>query len=96
MSWQSPSEMADRRERGTKLCRRLAADVGGIAPTGIGRWSRTWDMVASADTAFMLALLRWERTGDDAERPALRQAYAAVLDAWRRAAAEYERERAER
>jgi hypothetical protein len=87
---------AERRERGTLLCRRLTEEVGAVVPEGIGRWSRTWELVAGADADFMLALTRWEATGDDSDKPALRAAYFAVLAAWRQATREYERERAER
>jgi hypothetical protein len=96
MSWQSPSDLADRRERGTELCRRLTADVTSIAPPGIGRWGRAWEIVADADSSFMIALTSWEATGDDSMRPALRAAYARALDAWREAVAEWQREAADR
>lgn len=92
MSWTSPSELTDRRERGRELCRRLCQDVASIAPAGIGRWGRAWEIVDPPSADFMVVLFRWEQTGDDAERPALKAAYRAVLDAWRDAAAEYERE----
>jgi hypothetical protein len=96
MSWTSPSEAADRRERGTLLCRRLAEDVAKLAPEGIGAWTRTWEIVADADSSFMVALTSWEATGDDSMRPALRAAYARALDAWREAVAEWQREAAGR
>lgn len=87
---------AERRERGTLLCRQLADEVASIAPGDIGRWERAWEIVAGADTAFLVALTLWETTGADGDLPALRAAYGNVVTAWRRAVAEYEREGAER
>ena len=86
----------ERRQRGTLLCTRLSEEVAALAPEHIGQWPPTWPIVAPADTAFMLALTRWEATGDEAHKPPLRSAYFDVLAAWRRAAAEYDRERASR
>lgn len=82
---------AKRREAGTRLCRQLTEKVTGITPTGIGHWDRAWDIVADANTTFMLALTRWEATGEKREEPALRVAYNAVLEAWRQAVVEYHR-----
>jgi hypothetical protein len=79
----------ERRERGRLLCGHLAADVVKLAPEGVGRWERAWEIVAAADADFILALAHWEATGLDADKPALRAAYFAVLDAWKRAATEY-------
>jgi len=79
----------ERRERGTLLCQRLANDVGSLAPPGLGTWPRTWDLVAGADAAFMIALTAWEAEPSERLRLRVREAYDAVLDAWRQAAAEY-------
>ncbi len=79
----------ERRERGTALCRRLAADVASLTPPGIGSWSKAWDIVAGADAAFMIALTAWEAAPSEPLRLRVRTAYDAVLDAWRQAAAEY-------
>ena len=87
---------AERREGGVRLCRRLAKDVAHLAPEGIGRWDRAWDIVGPSDAEFMLALAKWEETGSEDDKPALRAAYFAVLDAWRQAAAEYGRQGAGR
>lgn len=81
----------ERRQRGTKLCERLTHDVAGIAPDGIGSWPKAWAIVAEADADFIAALTRWEATGSEEVKPALRDAYFAVLAAWKRAAAEYHR-----
>ena len=62
-----------------------------IAPTGIGRWPTTWDIVGEADADFMLALSTWEADPTDEAKERVRSTYAAVLDVWRTAAAEYER-----
>ena len=85
---------AERRNRGTKLCGRLMADVAKAVPKGIGTWPPAWEMVGDADAEFMLQLLRWERSGTESDKTALRAAYAAVLEAWRATAAEWEATRA--
>jgi hypothetical protein len=85
-----------RREKGTLLCRQLAGEIERMAPVGIGRWDRTWELVAPADSNFMICLTRWESTGSESDLPALRSAYLAVIDAWRQAVTEYEREGASR
>ncbi len=79
----------DRRHRGSLLCIRLAEDISRVVPDGIGTWDHAWEIVAAADTAFMLALLEWEATGQAALKRPLRDAYFAVIDAWREAAGAY-------
>lgn len=81
----------ERRRRGTMLCEKLTREVAEIAPPGIGHWDRAWELVSDADASFMLALTRWEATGSDDDKPALREAYFAVLNAWRTATAEFNR-----
>jgi hypothetical protein len=84
-------------ERATEICRRLATDVASIAPPGLGSWDRTWDIVADADTDFMIALTAWEADPTSEEtKQQLRAAYARALDAWREAVAEWQREAAGR
>lgn len=83
---------AEKVRRATLLCQRLAADVAGIVPEGIGHWETAWDIVADADAAFLAALTAWEATGAELERARVRDAYNAVLEAWKVAAREYRRE----
>ena len=86
----SPEE---RRRRATLLCVELTTAVNQLAPTGIGGLSELTDIVGDADGAFMRALFEWERTGDgDLDR--VRSAYDGVLDAWREATRQFERETA--
>jgi hypothetical protein len=85
-----------RREKGTLLCRQLTDEIEAMAPPGIGRWERTWEIVATADSNFMIALTRWEQLGTEDTLPPLRSAYLAVRDAWTKAIAEYERQGAGR
>ena len=82
--------LEERRRRGTKLCTKIAADVKEFVPAGIGNWPECWDIVGEADTEFMLALLKWESTGSEADKESVRAAYAGVLDAWRSAVAAWE------
>ncbi len=82
----SPEE---RRERGTALCRRLAADVASIAPPGLGAWAPAWGIVAEADVAFMVVLTAWEAEPSEPARLRVRDAYHRVLERWREAATRY-------
>lgn len=84
------------RDRGTLICRRLATDVAKLTPPGIGRWRRTWEIVSHADSEFLAALSTWEAAPSRAAAARVREAYAAVLDAWRSAVAAFERREAER
>ncbi len=88
--------VGDRRDSGTALCHRLAARVADIAPEGIGSWDPAWDIVGGPDADFMLALSLWEAGPDEEAKARVKEAYKAVLDAWRRVAAEYEQQKAER
>ena len=83
----SPEE---RRRRATKLCETIAAEANELAPTGIGNWPECWEIVGDADAEFMLALVKWEHTGSDADKESVRTAYGRVLDSWRKAAAAWE------
>lgn len=77
-------------ERAREICRRLTTDVAAIMPSGIGRWDRAWEIVDAPSADFMAALSAWqsEPTSEPAKQ-AVRDTYAAVADAWRRAANEY-------
>ncbi len=89
----SPDE---RRRRGTELCKRLAAEVATLTPPGIGAWPRAWEIVAPADAAFLIAVVAWESDPGERAKGKLRERHVAVLDAWRRAGAEFLAERTER
>ena len=78
----------ERHERARNLCRRLSHDVAAVAPLGIGRWGPAWDIVESASTSFLDSLDAWERREGDVGD--VREAYDAVVEAWRMAAAEYQ------
>lgn len=86
----------ERRERGTRLCARLAEDVASIVPAGIGAWDETWRIVDPADASFMEALVAWESDPSKEALDRVRSAYRGVLCAWRSASAAFERQRAER
>jgi hypothetical protein len=84
--------MSSRRERGTRLCRKLATEVSERAPEGIGSWEPAWDIVAPHDAEFLRALVAWEATGAEELKPRIRAAYFSVLKAWTEAARQFERE----
>ena len=83
-----------RRSRARELCVHLTEQIANIAPPGIGNWDEAWEIVAQADAEFMVALFEWERTGDDAAQVRVREGYDRVLDAWREATRQFERETA--
>jgi hypothetical protein len=83
------STTTDRPEAARRLCRRLADDVAGVAPREMGLWAPAWSSVTAASDHFLDLLHEWERTGDDATLPELRQAYYDVLNAWKSAAGQY-------
>ena len=87
---------AERQQRGTSLCRRLSEVVTDIVPIGIGGWDPAWEMVAEADADFLAALTAWEAEPTDEGRARVQTAYHAVVDAWKDAALQFERARAER
>jgi hypothetical protein len=61
------------------LCRAIAELAPADVPPGV------WDSVAPSDRAFMAALKRWQDSGTEADKEALREAYRGVLVAWRTA-----------
>ena len=82
-----------RQAKGKILCQKLSEAVAHIVPEGIGRWDRAWEIVDSSSAIFMNALSAWEIDPSDATMQRVSDAYDAVLDAWRRAAAEFCAER---
>ena len=80
-------------DRGTRICERLSREVAEVAPDDIGGWERVWDIVAAPDASFMVALDAWEAEPTGDTKVGLKAAYKAVLDAWRRAATEFENQR---
>ena len=78
------------RDRGTRICQCLSKAVSELVPEGIGHWAGAWEIVAAADADFMLALAKWEATPGDESAAGVKAAYEAVLNAWRRAATEYD------
>lgn len=79
----------ERQAKGKILCEKLSAQVAVIAPPGIGRWDRAWEIVDGSSATFMNALSAWEIDPSDATMQRVSDAYDHVLDAWRNAAAEY-------
>lgn len=78
------------RERATEICRRLTADVAEIAPQGIGRWARAWEVVDAPSVDFWVALMEWESnpSSEDA-KDRVRSAYRTLIEAWHQASSEY-------
>ena len=78
-------------EAATQVCRNLAAEVAGIAPNGIGHWAGAWDIVADADFELVQTLGTWEFEPSDEGQARVRATYNAVLAAWRRAVAQWQK-----
>ena len=88
------SEYAERQEKGRLLCQKLAEAVATMAPKGIGRWDRCWEVVDVPSGEFMVALTVWEAEPSDEAALQVSNAYDAVMAAWRVAAFEYTTEKA--
>lgn len=78
-----------RRDRATELCRRLATDVARVAPPGLGTWEPAWKIISDPSDRFLDLLNEWEATGTPELRPAISEAYDAVVAAWTDAASRY-------
>jgi hypothetical protein len=77
-------------ERTRYVCRRLTERVGEVAPPGLGKWDRAWEVVADPSTAFLDALREWEGEDTPKSRARLQAAADAVVKAWRLASQEWE------
>ena len=84
-----------RQSKGKILCEKLTEAVAQIAPEGIGRWDRAWEIVDESSATFMNALSTWEVDPSDVAMQRVSDAYDGVLDGWRRAAAAFVAERSE-
>lgn len=78
-----------RSEAARELCRRLTADVHAVAPPGLGRWGRAWQLVAGATDAFLDELHAWEHDGSRHRVEHIQHLYDEVVAAWAMAASEY-------
>ena len=83
------------RDHGAALCRRLAERIAEIAPEGIGQVDWVWEIVAEPDASFVITLSAWESDPSEEAKARVKDAYNAVLDAWGRAAAEFEKQKQE-
>ena len=80
-------------DQGAALCRRLSERIAEIAPEGVGQTDWVWELVAEPDASFVIALSAWESDPKEDAKARVKDAYDAVLDAWRRAAAEFEKQK---
>lgn len=72
--------------RGGRMAARLAAAVAAVVPAELGRWPEAWERTAETDARFMRALRRWEERQDRGTSAALRAAFDAHVEAWKRTA----------
>ena len=78
------------RDRAKQICERLTVAVAQDTPEGLGRWPRAWEITAAPSADFMLALATWEVAPDADAAAGVKAAFDAVVNAWRRAANEYD------
>ena len=78
-----------RQGKGKILFQKLAEAVAKIAPNGIGRWDRCWEVVDAPSAEYMIALSAWEIDPSNVTMQRVSNAYDAVMAAWRMAVSEY-------
>ena len=83
-----------RQAKGKILCQKLVEHVGRMAPEGIGRWNRSWEIVDGPSAEFMALLTAWEIDPSDMTMGRVSAAYDLVLAAWEEAGRAFERETA--
>ena len=83
----------ERQGEGRVLCEELSLFAEDIAPRGIDRWSLLRKFVSPPSVEFVLALSLWEYSPSLETQSIRDNAYAEVVSAWRRAAAEFCAER---
>ena len=83
-----------RQAKGKILCQKLVEHVGRLAPEGIGRWNRAWEIVDTPSAEFMALLTAWEIDPSDMTMERVSAAYDLVLAAWEEAGRAFERETA--
>ena len=76
-------------ERVQYVCRRLGTCVGQVAPEGVGRWDRAWELVADPSSAFLEALDAWKREDTLETRGRLQAAADEVVQTWWKAGQEW-------
>lgn len=84
--------MADRRELGREMCRRVADKVREVAPEGIGKWEPAWDYVAAPSDAFIDAVDAWVDEATPDTENLVRTTARQLVAAWREAGERFEEE----
>jgi hypothetical protein len=62
------------RRDGTRVARWVTDRVREVAPPGLGRWPRAWELVEAPSAEFLDALAAWEETGAPEDKAAASQA----------------------
>ena len=75
---------------GRRICENLGREIQAICPPGIGRWDPAWDLVASADVEFMLALFAWEDQPSEELEAQVRYWGDELMDRWHEASRRFE------
>ncbi len=80
-----------REEMARLVARRLARRVARVAPPGLGRWQRAWELVGPPSERFVDLLVEWEHADpadgqDEVRKQMIRAAADDVVQAWAAAA----------
>lgn len=79
-----------KRRDGTRVARWVGERVRQVAPAGLGYWRPAWELVEGPSRRFLDALARWEATGSERDRQAVKVAGGEVVAAWTEAARQWE------
>lgn len=75
---------------GRPVARWVTDRVREVAPPGLGNWAPAWEIVEGPSREFLDVLVRWEATGSEEDREAVKAAGGEVVAAWRQAARQWE------
>lgn len=75
--------------RKRRECIRITQRIGDTAPTGLGRWDRTWEIVERPSNRFLDALKTWLDQQTVEARAKLHRAADQLVEAWERAGEEW-------
>jgi len=76
-------------DRGKEIVKKVVVRIAEVAPQGLGRWDRAWDLIEEPSNAFLDALAVWERSDTADTRRRLQSAADEFVRAWRCAAEEW-------
>lgn len=90
-------DVMNRTQQAWIVARRVSAAVADVAPAGLGHWQPAWEIVEEPSQSFLDALEAWELYDgsnphrDQRLRDEIQTAANTVVQAWARAAREWEK-----